>query len=180
MKTLFKTFAGVMVALFLVACSSAPNFKANDPVVVEWYEDSWHLATLVSQCMEGGGADNGIAGWVVDFKDDFYDTEEGSDTLCYPVWSITGDSAPSENDVEVGGTFLAEWFEDSFFSAEVTAITEGKYKVKFLSDGYEQDVTLDQLRALPVTDKPDAGDEDKVEDEADDEGEVIEVEDGTE
>lgn len=148
MKTLFKTFALVVVALFLVACSSAPDFKANDSVVVEWYEDSWHLATLVSECSEGG--------WVVDFKDDFYDTEEGSDTLCYPVWSITADSAPSEGDVEIGGTFLAEWFEDSFFSAEVTAITEGKYKVKFLSDGYEQDVTLDQLRVLPASEKPEA------------------------
>lgn len=161
MKALFKTVTGMLVVLFLAACSSAPDFKANDPVVVEWYEDSWHLATLVSQCTEGGGADNGAGGWVVNFKDDFYDTDEGSDTLCYPLWSITSDSAPSEGDVEVGGTFLAEWFEDSFFSAEVVSVTEGKYVVKFFSDGYEQDATLDQLRALPGTDKPDAGDEEE-------------------
>lgn len=155
----------LFASLFLVACSSGPSFSVGDSVLVDWYSDSWHSATLVAECVDGG------SGWTVDFKDDFYDVNEGSEPDCYPLYSITADAALSDGDVEVGDKLLAEWFDDSYLTVEVTGVTEGKYTVKFVSDGYEDEVALEQLRALPETMRPAEGED--VEEETESEEEPI-------
>ncbi len=137
-----KSFAGLLLAIVLLtACSSKPSMKAGDSVIADWYEDTWHVGKLVAEC-EGG--------WTVDFKDDFYDSGEGQEPACYAPAKLVVDVAPVAADVKVDGTVLAQWVEDSYYTAKIVKIDGDKYSVKFVSDGWESELKLDQLRLLPV------------------------------
>lgn len=136
-----KIAALLLLAVVLTACSSKPSMKAGDSVIADWYEDTWHVGKLVAAC-EGG--------WTVDFKDDFYDSSEGQTPACYAPAKLVADVAPAAGSVKADDTVLAQWVEDSYYTAKITKIDGDKYSVKFVSDGWESELKLDQLRLLPV------------------------------
>lgn len=137
-KSLFLLF----VLVLFTACSGAPKFKAGDIVLADWYQDNWHLGKLVAECNEG-------AGWTVDFNDSFYDSGEGQEPTCYTSDKIVANTPPSADKVKVGDTLLGEWVEDAYYSAKIEKIEGDKYSIKFVSDGWESQVTLDKLRLSP-------------------------------
>lgn len=179
MKKIFTISSlGILTAVFLTACLGR-SFKAEDAVLADWYLDSWHRAVLVAECNKDGTT----PGWTVDFKDDFYDNDASPD--CYPLYAITRDEVLDEKDITVGEKYLVEWFEDSFATAEVTAVGEGKFSFKFVSDGYEADYFLDQIRVMSEVERPAEdveGDDEATEDgdEVEDSEEEGDVEDGDE
>ena len=137
-----KKFALFFIAVFVfTACgASAPKLKASDPVLVDWAQDAyaWHNANLVAEC-EGG--------WTVDFKDDFYDTDEGEDAKCYTLKDIVADQLPKDGDVKVDDKVYAEW-SGSYYGATVKEIKDGKYSLKY-DDDYEDSVELSKIRLKP-------------------------------
>lgn len=158
-KNLIKKiiFALLSVVLF-TACGTAPKLKAGDAVLTDWYQGNWHAARLIAECKDtnGNNADGNVesntqgeTGWTVDFNDNFYDSGEGSDPVCFTADKIVLDAAPSASMVKVGNTLLAEWIEDSYYVAKVEKINGEEYSVKFLTDNWESQVRLDQLRLLP-------------------------------
>ncbi|MEK7085567.1 MAG: hypothetical protein AAB953_00955 [Patescibacteria group bacterium] len=130
------------VLILFVACSGAPKFKAGDIVLADWYQDNWHLGKLGAECNEGSG-------WTVDFNDSFYDSAEGQESTCYTMDKIVANTPPAADKIKVGDVVLGEWVEDAYYSAKVDKIEGDKYSIKFVSDGWESQVTLDKLRLVP-------------------------------
>ncbi len=130
------------VLILFVACSGTPKFKAGDTVLADWYQDNWHVAKLVAECDVGPG-------WTVDFNDAFYDSDEGQEPVCYIMEKIAVNVPLSADAVKVGDVVLGEWVEDAYYSATVEKIEADKYSIKFVSDGWESQLTLDKLRLVP-------------------------------
>lgn len=137
-------FLLLSVVLF-TACNSAPKLKVGDIVLADWYQDNWHVAKLVAECKDK----DAVAGWTVDFNDNFYDSNEGSEPICYLDDKIILNVAPAANKVKVGDTVLAEWVEDAYYTAKIDKFENDEYSVKFVSDGWESKLKLDKLRLLP-------------------------------
>lgn len=136
-----KTLSLLGAVFVLSACSSsAPALKAGDAVIVDWAQDSyaWHNAKTVSEC-EGG--------WIVDFEDEFYDTQEGEEAKCYPLKDVIVDKPVKEADVKVGDKVFSEW-SGAYYGATVVAIKDAKYSLKY-DDEFEEDVELGKIRLRP-------------------------------
>ncbi|MBP9770768.1 hypothetical protein KBC97_01260 [Candidatus Gracilibacteria bacterium] len=138
MKKLFVLFA--VLGLF-TACSSTPKFKVNDVVLADWYQGNWHIGKVTEVCKTGG--------WKVSFNDSFYNSASDKEPVCYTEEKLVQNTAPSSSSIESGDVVLAEWMEDAFYAAKVQKIDGDKYSVKFVSDGWESDLTLDKLRVMP-------------------------------
>ena len=136
MKRVINIFAFLSVVIF-VACGKS-QFSQKDPVLVDWYQNNWHMAELVKVCDKG---------WIVDFNDDFYNTKD-ADQPCYEISKIVKNIIPAASDVKVGDTLLAEWVPDAYYQAKVNKIDGKKYFVTFVNDGWESELTLEKLRIL--------------------------------
>ena len=135
------------VLLLFVACSrDGQGFKIGDVVLADWYQDNWHVGKVLAECK----VDGENAGWTVDFEDNFYDSSEGKEAVCYTLERIVLNVAPVVGKFKVGDKLLAEWVEDAFYTAELLKVEGDKYVVKFLADGWESDVAIDKLRVKPV------------------------------
>lgn len=133
----------VLSAFLFVACSGGSSFKAGDGVIVEWFENSWHEATVVVECGEAE-----TAGYTVDFVDNFYDAPAGESATCYKTVSVIKNEAPKEGEVAANDKVLGEWVEDAFYTATLEKVSGATYTLKY-DDGYSQDVTVDKIRLLP-------------------------------
>ena len=129
------------VLVLLTACTAAPKFKANDVVLADWYQDNWHLGKVTEACKDGG--------WKVSFNDNFYNSGESQQPVCYTENQLVQNADPVASAIKSGDTVLAEWMEDAYYTAKVEKIEGDKYAVKFVSDGWESQLTLDKLRVLP-------------------------------
>lgn len=129
----------LLMTLLLTACSSAVKLRAGDAVLVDWARDAyaWHNAKLVEPCDDGKG-------WVIDFKDDFYDAEEGTEPKCYVMGEIVVDRVPENKEVKKGEKVYAEW-GGSYYGATVQDVKDGKYSIKY-DDNYDDEVELPRLR----------------------------------
>ncbi len=138
----------MLVSMFLVACSSKTSLKPEDPVLAEWFENSWHKAKVVAAC---GEAEN--AGYTVDFEDNFYDAAEGESATCYKTAAVIKNEPPKEGEVVAGDKVLGEWVTDTYYSATVEKVENGTYTLKY-DDGYSQELKVDKLRAIPKVEEP--------------------------
>jgi len=137
-----KLFLFVAVLSLFTACGG-PKFKANDVVLADWYQGNWHIGKVTEECKEGG--------WKVAFNDSFYNASGDKQAVCYMEDKLVGNAAPAASAVKVGDTVLAEWMEDAFYAAKIDKIDGNKYSVKFVSDGWQSQLTLEKLRVMPVS-----------------------------
>lgn len=146
MKNSMKKISFFFLSVFLfVACGGVSQLQAGDTVLADWYQDNWHAARLVAICKDADGRE----GWTVDYDDNFYDSSEGTEPVCYGIDKIVLNAAPAAGTVKVGDTVLAEWVEDAYYSAKVEKIEGEEYAVKFVTDGWESKIKADKLRLLP-------------------------------
>ena len=131
----------LMGVVLLTACGSGGKFEAGDSVLVDWNEDNWHKATLTEGCEDQPG-------WIVDFKDDFYDTTKEAGMVCYPESKIIDDEIPEPEDLTIGDQVLAEWVEDAYYRAEISKIQEDGISVIFAEDDFDTKVALEKIRVL--------------------------------
>lgn len=140
MQKIVKIFA-VLFVLILTACGKV-DLGVGDAVLVDWYQDNWHMAKLVDNCEQEEG-------WIVDFNDDFYDAPKDQEQPCYSPEKIILDRKPESSEIQVGDTVLAEFVSDAYYKAKVSKIETPQYFVTFENDGWESELTLDKLRVLP-------------------------------
>jgi hypothetical protein len=145
MKKLFILLA--VLGLF-TACGGGPKFKVNDVVLADWYQGNWHIGKLTEACTDSGD-DKGNKGWRISFNDNFYNSSNAKQPVCYTEDRLILNVAPSAKAIKAEDVILAEWMEDAFYSAKIQKIDGEKYSVKFVSDGWESQLTLDKLRVLP-------------------------------
>lgn len=136
----------ITVLGLFTACSGSPKFKANDVVLADWYQGNWHIGKVTEACKEGG--------WKVTFNDNFYNSSSDKQPVCYTADKLVQNVSPSSSSVKTGDTVLAEWMEDAFYAAKVQKIDGDKYSIKFVSDGWESQLTLDKLRVMPAQATP--------------------------
>ena len=84
----------------------------------------------------------------MDFEDNFYDAAEGESATCYKTMAVIKNEPPKEGEVVANDKVLGEWVTDTYYAATVEKVENGNYTLKY-DDGYNQDLTIDKLRAIP-------------------------------
>lgn len=132
----------VILSLFILTACGKADLEPGDAVLVDWYQDNWHMAKLVKDCEK-------LEGWIVNFNDDFYDASKNQEQPCYSSDQVILDRQPDSSEIQVGDTVLAEFVSDAYYKAQVSKIETPRYFVTFENDGWESELTLDKLRVLP-------------------------------